>query len=207
VVINYRLNLFGFAASSSIIASQKGSQKGCNFGIHDQKIALKWVSQNISSFGGDPQNITLGGQSAGGCSVHIHVLEAKSSSKLPLFKRAIVQSGAFTSVGIGPVPIEVCENRWKALSDYFAMNNETETRRMELLREMPATSLVKAGEDLGWMVFFLADDGMTIRALSRTDWAVQFDHEFADEPQESVSTEPINVLIGDTEKEVRWIRV
>jgi carboxylesterase type B len=80
VFINYRLYLFGFAASSSIIRAQKGSQlKGCNFGIHDQKIALNWVSRNICCFGGDPRNITLGGQSAGGCSVHTHVLEAKSS--------------------------------------------------------------------------------------------------------------------------------
>jgi carboxylesterase type B len=205
VVINYRLNLFGFAASSSIIAAQKGTQlKGCNFGIHDQKIALEWVSQNISSFGGDPLNITLGGQSAGGCSVHTHVLEARSSSESPLFKRAIIQSGAFTSVGIGPVPLEACEKRWHALCDYFELTDQPECQQMEALQNMPATDLIRASGDLGWMVFFLADDKLTITALSDDEWTINFDqNDNRDANQDTNPAEPIQVLIGDTEAEVR----
>jgi carboxylesterase type B len=204
VVINYRLNIFGFAASSNIVAAQKQSQlRGCNFGINDQKIALKWTSENISSFGGDPQNITLGGQSAGGCSVNTHILEGRSSSMLPLFRRAIIQSGAFTSVGIGPVPLEECEKRWNSLCDYFGIKDQPGNQQVELLRRMPAEDLIKAGGDLGWMIFFLASDNLTITALSETEWSVDFDQKqdvAASRPV--VGTDPIEVLIGDTEAEV-----
>lgn len=207
MVINYRLNIFGFAASSSIIAAQTQSQlKGCNFGINDQRIALKWVSENISSFGGDPQNITLGGQSAGGCSVHTHILEARSASMPPLFRQAIIQSGAFTSVGIGPVPLEGCEKRWNILCDYFGIKDQPANQQVELLRKVSAEDLVKAGGDLGWMVFFLASDNLTITALSETEWSVDFDQKQGVEvSRPGVETDPIKVLIGDTEAEVSFI--
>jgi carboxylesterase type B len=205
VVINYRLNLFGFAASSSIVAAQEGPRlKGCNFGINDQKIALKWVSSNISSFGGDPRNITLGGQSAGGCSVHTHVLEARSRREPPLFERAIIQSGAFTSVGIGPVPLEECDKRWHTLCEYFGLTDQPEHQRMAVLQKLPAADLIKAGGDLGWMVFFLTNDNLTITPSSDDEWTIDFDQiGTRDASQTYTPTRPIKVLMGNTEAEVR----
>ena len=207
VLINYRLNIFGFAASSSILGAQKQTHlKGCNFGIHDQRIALKWVSQNISSFGGDPQNITLGGQSAGGCSVHTHILEARSNPAPPLFRRAIVQSGALTSAGIGPVPLEDCDKRWEALCDYFGIMDQDDSKRLELLGWTPAEDLIKAGDDLGWRVFFLAHDDLTISGSPETEWSIDFDqNDSAEAIRQGGDAEPIKVLIGDTEAEVIFV--
>lgn len=61
-----------------------------NAGLKDQNLALRWVVDNIANFGGDPQNITLFGESAGGCSVHYHMVSDMSRG---LFQRAIVMSG------------------------------------------------------------------------------------------------------------------
>lgn len=67
VAMNYRLGLFGFGASSAMLKQQSsGEFRGLNFGLRDQKVALQWISENISEFGGDPRKVTIGGQSAGG---------------------------------------------------------------------------------------------------------------------------------------------
>lgn len=85
VSLNYRLNLFGFFAHH---AQPKGTPKG-NYGIYDQMEALKWIKKNIKNFGGDPNNITLMGESAGAVSVLTHLQNDHSKN---LFNKAIVQS-------------------------------------------------------------------------------------------------------------------
>lgn len=87
VSINYRLGVFGFMAPP---AGTSGA--GHVLGLEDQRLALKWIKANIASFGGDPENITLGGESAGAASVCMH-LQAPEQTK-GLFHRAIIQSGA-----------------------------------------------------------------------------------------------------------------
>jgi para-nitrobenzyl esterase len=90
VTINYRLNLFGFMANPAIDA--EGHTFG-NYGIMDMQAALKWVQRNIAAFGGDPGNVTVGGQSAGaGASTAIVV----SPDSKGLIYRAIFQSGGYT---------------------------------------------------------------------------------------------------------------
>jgi para-nitrobenzyl esterase len=90
VTINYRLNLFGFMANPAIDA--EGHTFG-NYGIMDMQAALKWVQRNIAAFGGDPGNVTVGGQSAGaGASTAIVV----SPDSKGLIHRAIFQSGGYT---------------------------------------------------------------------------------------------------------------
>jgi len=64
-----------------------------NMGFKDQSMALRWVSENIQHFGGDPSKITLFGESSGGVSVHLHMLSPMSRG---LFRRAISQSGTAT---------------------------------------------------------------------------------------------------------------
>lgn len=89
VTVNYRVGPFGFLCHPEI-AKEEG-QLGCgNYGLLDQIAALQWVRQNISAFGGDPDNVTLGGQSAGAASVHY--LSAAPQAR-GLFHRMIVQSG------------------------------------------------------------------------------------------------------------------
>lgn len=68
VTINYRLGMCGFMAHPQLTAENDGNGSG-NYGLFDQLAALQWVKKNIRAFGGDPDNITVFGQSAGACSV------------------------------------------------------------------------------------------------------------------------------------------
>ncbi|XP_075262524.1 carboxylic ester hydrolase-like [Convolutriloba macropyga] len=85
VSINYRLNYLGFISIEGEIEE--------NLGLKDQQFALKWTHEHIGCFGGDPENVTLFGCSAGGASIHYHVLSSESSK---YFKRGIASSGVLT---------------------------------------------------------------------------------------------------------------
>lgn len=86
VSFNYRLNIFGFLSFKDPKVGIPG-----NAGLKDQSMALKWIKENISHFGGDSNNITIVGESAGGASVHYHLISPLSKG---LFNRAIVMSGS-----------------------------------------------------------------------------------------------------------------
>jgi para-nitrobenzyl esterase len=90
VSINYRLARFGFFAHPAISAEKPGAVAG-NYGFMDQIAGLKWVQQNIAAFGGDPANVTIFGESAGGRSVNALLVSPLSKG---LFHRAIIESGA-----------------------------------------------------------------------------------------------------------------
>ena len=90
VNINYRLGLYGFFAHADLAAEDDNGSTG-NYGMLDQLAALQWVQDNIENFGGDPNNVTIFGESAGAHSVG--QLMASPLSK-GLFHRAIAQSGA-----------------------------------------------------------------------------------------------------------------
>ena len=90
VTINYRLGALGFLAHPAL-ASRPGGAAG-NYGLMDQQAALRWVQRNIAQFGGDPDNVTIAGQSACGLSV---LAQMVSPGARGLFQRAIVQSGTF----------------------------------------------------------------------------------------------------------------
>lgn len=85
VTFNYRLGRFGFFNHPEMSASD-----GANFGLLDQQAVLRWVRNNIATFGGDPRKVTLFGNSAGGESV---LFQMNSPGARGLFQRAIVQSG------------------------------------------------------------------------------------------------------------------
>jgi para-nitrobenzyl esterase len=89
VTFNYRLGLLGFFAEQELDA--EGHLAG-NYGLMDQQYALQWVKNSIEAFGGDPTNITVFGESAGGLSV---ISQLASPTAAGLFDRAIVQSGAY----------------------------------------------------------------------------------------------------------------
>jgi para-nitrobenzyl esterase len=89
VSFNYRLGHFGFFAHPALAAEQKEGPLG-NYAFMDQIAALKWVRRNIAAFGGDPNNVTIFGESAGGMSVHVMMTSPLAKG---LFHKAIVQSG------------------------------------------------------------------------------------------------------------------
>jgi para-nitrobenzyl esterase len=94
VTINYRLNLFGFFAHPSLSAESEHSVSG-NYGLLDQIAALGWVQRNIARFGGDPGNVTIFGESAGGTDVVCLLVSPLADG---LFHRAIAQSPWDTSL-------------------------------------------------------------------------------------------------------------
>lgn len=93
VTINYRLNVFGFLAHPQISRQEPGPT--ANFGFLDQQFATQWVKDNIAAFGGDPNNITIGGQSAGGMSVSAQIAHQANEG---LFDKAVIISGLFARV-------------------------------------------------------------------------------------------------------------
>ncbi len=89
VTINYRLGAFGYLALEEL-AAESGDGSAGNYGLLDQITALEWVQRNIAGFGGDPGNVTIFGESAGGKSICAHLGSAPSAD---LFHGAIVESG------------------------------------------------------------------------------------------------------------------
>jgi para-nitrobenzyl esterase len=89
VNVNYRLGYLGFFAHPAIDAERH--TKG-NYGLMDQQFALGWVQRNIAAFGGDPNRVTIFGESAGGQSVYSHLASPTAAG---LFQRAISESGAY----------------------------------------------------------------------------------------------------------------
>jgi len=138
VTINYRLNAFGFLCHPEITA--EAPEAPANFGHLDQQAATRWVKRNIAAFGGDPDNITIGGQSAGGGSVMSQLTSPQNEG---LFQRAIVQSGVFTKLYPGTgMPrflssLAEAEQEGIKFFDYLGVSSLAEARRLDavLLRD------------------------------------------------------------------------
>jgi para-nitrobenzyl esterase len=93
VSINYRLGILGYLAHPGLSAESREGVSG-NYGLMDQIAALRWVNRNIAAFGGNPANVTIAGESAGGLSV-MYLMAAPQARGL--FAKAIVQSGYMVS--------------------------------------------------------------------------------------------------------------
>jgi para-nitrobenzyl esterase len=94
---NYRLGVFGFLSHPEL-TKESGHNSSGNYGLLDQVAALQWVVKNIAAFGGDPHNITIGGESAGSASVSALMASPLSRS---LFQKAIGESGAYFAAKAG----------------------------------------------------------------------------------------------------------
>ena len=119
VTINYRLGIFGFL-NHPLLAEESPHGVSGNYGILDQIAALKWIHENIAAFGGDPENITILGQSAGAGSVKTLVTSPLTGD---LIKKAIIQSGGGVNPAPGnPLPAATTQtllgNAWKQLFDW-----------------------------------------------------------------------------------------
>jgi para-nitrobenzyl esterase len=130
VTINYRLGALGFLAHPAL-ASRPGGPAG-NYGLMDQQAALRWVQRNIARFGGNPHNVTIAGQSAGGLSV---LAQLVSPGARGLFQRAIVQSGTFA---LNQQPLATAE----AAGEKFATAVGCPDQSAACLRNVPVSDLV-----------------------------------------------------------------
>ena len=132
VSVNYRLGLLGFFAYPGLT---EGGKAVANFGLWDQVAALNWVKANIAAFGGDPGNVTVFGQSAGGEDI-ITLLTAPVARGL--FAKAIIESG-----GGGWGPAADITDEQKTIAQKFPGKSLAD------LRALPAADLVKLNGDLG----------------------------------------------------------
>jgi len=121
VTINYRLNLFGFLAHPELSAEDAHGVSG-NYGILDQIAALTWVKNNIQQFGGNPDNVTVFGQSAGAMSIQQLITSPLSKD---LMQKAIMQSGGGISdrPSLGGSQLEAAEQAGKAMMELGGYKN------------------------------------------------------------------------------------
>lgn len=138
VTVNYRLGALGFLATPGL-ATEEGGHAG-NYGIMDQQAALRWVQRNIGRFGGDPDNVTIAGESAGGLSVLTHLASPRSHG---LFDKAIVQSGAYARTQAPQATAEQAGERFAAAAGCAGQD-------ADCLRRVPVSKIL-ASQGTGYV--------------------------------------------------------
>jgi para-nitrobenzyl esterase len=134
VSMNYRLGPLGFMALPDLAG--ESSTTG-NYGILDQQAALRWVRTNIGAFGGDPRNVTVFGESAGGNSVCMQLISPAAKG---LFDKAISESGGCIGTPLGPAPLKAA---YTAGQKFAASLGCTDSRTaVACLRGKPANKLI-----------------------------------------------------------------
>lgn len=152
VTFNYRLGRLGFFAFPALSKEHPEEPKG-NYAYMDQVAALKWVQQNIATFGGDPKNVTIFGESAGGVSVH-------SLLTIPLarglFQKAIIESGGGRNGVLTGRPIsqENADPYYPVSAERIGINfahkhgiDGTDASALAKLRALTVAQVVDAGQE------------------------------------------------------------
>jgi para-nitrobenzyl esterase len=138
VTINYRLGALGFLADAAL-ASRPGGPSG-NYGLMDQQAALRWVQRNIRGFGGNPRNVTLFGESAGGLSTLSQLI---SPGARGLFQRAIVESGSYNATQQSLATAE-------AAGQAFAAKAGCAGNTASCLRALPVSTILADEDPVGY---------------------------------------------------------
>ena len=156
VTINYRLGIFGFLAHPELSAEYPDGTSG-NYGTYDQVAALRWVYDHIAQFGGDPDNITVMGQSAGAASIKNLVSSPLSKG---MVRNAVIQSGGGISTPNASAGSEQgqkqAETTGKTFMDKFGYHNLKE------MRAAPAEELLRIFKDEGMGLFRPHIDGVLL---------------------------------------------
>lgn len=153
IAIGYRLNVFGFLAGNALFNESDGKSAG-NFGLWDQRLAIEWVKTNVELFGGDKDNITLAGRSAGAYSVEAQMLHdfrrdggglAVSTQDLT-FHRVFMCSNAIPAQ---PKSLEDVDGQFDELCQYFNIDTTLSGQvKLKKLREVPTDDLVASLDHL-----------------------------------------------------------
>ncbi len=152
ITFNYRLGRLGFFAFPALSNERPDELKG-NYGYMDQIAALEWVKKNIAAFGGDPNNVTIFGESAGGVSVQTHLTSPLSRG---LFQKAIVESGGGRDgVLTGrPVRADGADPLYPVSAETIGVNfarrykiEGTDAAALAKLRALSAAEIVDGGQE------------------------------------------------------------
>ena len=157
VGVNYRLGPLGF-----LTLPGRGRDGVANAAVLDQQAALRWVRRNVAAFGGDPRNVTIFGESAGGHSVCMQLI---SPGARGLFRRAISQSGACTDGGLGPAPRAEAEAT--SLRYAATVGCTDPASALACLRAKPVAELLAAGGGLLSLDWVPVVDGAVIPRATR----------------------------------------
>lgn len=148
ITTNYRLGAFGFFAHPELTEESPNNSSG-NYGLLDQVKALEWVVENIEKFGGDPENITIAGESAG--SISVSALMASPLSR-DMIAGAIGESGSILGA-LPPVDLEVGEQNGQKFGEIVGAESLAE------LRAIPSDSLLNLAGQQGLPRFAPTVDG------------------------------------------------
>ncbi|KAK7409084.1 hypothetical protein QQX98_008745 [Neonectria punicea] len=163
VAIGYRLNVFGFLAGQALLSESGGVSAG-NFGLWDQRMAAEWVKDNISFFGGDPNNITLAGRSAGAYSVEAQMLHEfrQPAPKSSMFRRIFMDSNAIPAQ---PKSLTDGQAQFDELCSYFNISaTRSAEDKLASLRQISALDLVQAIPHLKHHTFRPVTDELFIQS-------------------------------------------
>jgi para-nitrobenzyl esterase len=163
VTINYRLGLLGYLAHPALDAE---GHDFANYGLMDQLEALRWVHRNIAAFGGDPNNVTVGGQSAGATGTAAVLISPASAG---LVHRAIFQSGPLLTVAA----LSVAESRGAAFAAAAGCGQDATPASASCLRAMSVPKLLAlqgSAAANGPYVTGLIVDGTVLPAAGDTAW-------------------------------------
>jgi para-nitrobenzyl esterase len=138
VTINYRLGALGFLADAAL-AGRPGGPSG-NYGLMDQQAALRWVQRNIRGFGGNPGNVTVFGESAGGLST---LSQLVSPGARGLFQKAIVESGSYN-------PTQQSLTTAEAAGAAFAAKAGCASNSASCLRSLPVSTILANEDPVGY---------------------------------------------------------
>jgi len=152
VTINYRLGPFGWFTHPSIQNLQYDDDKSSNFGTLDIIAALKWVKSNISLFGGNPDNVTIFGESAGGHNA-LSLLASKKAKGL--FHKAIIQSGYTTSISKQEAYKQYKSSSTSEHSSWNIVNNVLEKAKLSSQKDLSNIEIRKMLKELDARDFFL----------------------------------------------------
>ena len=180
VTINYRLGPFGWFTHPSIQDLQQGLDKTSNFGTLDIIAALEWVKQNISLFGGDPNNVTIFGESAGGHNV-LSLLVTKQAKGL--FQKAISQSGYTTSFSKKEAFKQINKSSTSEHSSWNIVNKIIKDKSLDIIQEGNQAEIRKLLKNMPAKDFFkyyserpsyenlviLTEDGIVIPEIGLTE--------------------------------------
>ena len=141
VAVNYRVGPFGFLSHDALQREDPNHSTG-NMGVQDQQAGLYWVRDNIAQFGGDPQKVTIFGESAGGFSVCWHLVSPLSK---PLFHAAIIESGSCDAQEFFPTSLK--QNQFGDLYASSVGCNATalhhnDTQVLQCLRTLKTTDIM-----------------------------------------------------------------
>jgi para-nitrobenzyl esterase len=145
VSMNYRLGIFGFFSHPGLTAESAHHASG-NYGLMDQAAALKWVKENITAFGGDPEKVTIFGESAG--SLSVSALMASPLSK-GLIRAAIGESGAFFEKSVNVKPLAESERRNAVFAESLGMKSLGQLRGLSAVKLLETARSVNDNDRFG----------------------------------------------------------